>query len=88
MAAPLYFRHQSSIEHDTGDHPEGPDRIPAIEDAMEARGWLGYERREAPAGDAAGHASQSIPQRSRIEMMLPPRTSVKSAGVTLLRSTP
>ncbi|MEA2404363.1 MAG: hypothetical protein QOE08_1010 [Thermoleophilaceae bacterium] len=49
MAAPLYFRHQSSIEHDTGDHPEGPDRIPAIEDAMEARGWLGYERREAPA---------------------------------------
>ncbi len=49
MAAPLYFRHHSSLEHDTGDHPEGPGRIPAIEEAMEARGWLGYERREAPA---------------------------------------
>ncbi len=49
MAAPLYCRHPSSLEHDTGDHPEGPGRIPAIEEAMEARGWLGYERREAPA---------------------------------------
>jgi acetoin utilization deacetylase AcuC-like enzyme len=49
MAAPLYFRHHSSLEHDTGDHPEGPGRIPAIEEEMEARDWLGYERREAPA---------------------------------------
>jgi acetoin utilization deacetylase AcuC-like enzyme len=49
MAAPLYFRHHSSLEHDTGDHPEGPGRIPAIEEEMEARGWLGYQRREAPA---------------------------------------
>jgi acetoin utilization deacetylase AcuC-like enzyme len=48
IAAPLYFRHESSLEHDTGPHPEGPGRIPAIERELEARGWLGYERRDAP----------------------------------------
>ena len=48
IAAPLYFRHESSLEHDTGPHPEGPGRIPAIEREMERRAWLGYERREAP----------------------------------------
>jgi acetoin utilization deacetylase AcuC-like enzyme len=48
IARPLYFRHDSSLEHETGPHPEGPGRIPAIERELEARGWLGYERREAP----------------------------------------
>ena len=51
IAGPLYFRHDSSLEHDTGPHPEGPGRIPAIERAMEARGWLGFERRDAPEVD-------------------------------------
>ena len=48
IAPPLYFRHGSSLEHDTGPHPEGPGRIPAIESELERRGWIGYERREAP----------------------------------------
>jgi acetoin utilization deacetylase AcuC-like enzyme len=51
MAAPLYFRHSSSLEHDTGPHPEGAGRIPAIERAMEAREWLGFERRDAPRAE-------------------------------------
>jgi acetoin utilization deacetylase AcuC-like enzyme len=51
IAAPLYFRHDSSLDHQTGGHPEGPGRIPAIEREMESRDWLGYERREAPAAD-------------------------------------
>jgi acetoin utilization deacetylase AcuC-like enzyme len=51
MAAPLYFRHESSLEHDTGPHPEGPGRIPAIEEAMHERDWLGFERRDAPRVD-------------------------------------
>jgi acetoin utilization deacetylase AcuC-like enzyme len=51
IAAPLYFRHESSLEHDTGAHPEGPGRIPAIERELERRDWLGYERRNAPAVD-------------------------------------
>jgi acetoin utilization deacetylase AcuC-like enzyme len=53
MPPPLYFRHESSLEHDTGPHPEGPGRIPAIERAMQARNWLGFERREAPEVDMA-----------------------------------
>jgi acetoin utilization deacetylase AcuC-like enzyme len=54
IAAPLYFSHPSSLEHDTGyGHPERPERIRAIEAELESRGWSGYERREAPrASDA------------------------------------
>jgi acetoin utilization deacetylase AcuC-like enzyme len=48
IGAPLYFRHDSSLEHDTGPHPEGPGRIPAIERAMEESHWLGFELRDAP----------------------------------------
>ena len=51
MSAPLYFRSETSLEHETGPHPEGPGRIPAIEREMESRDWLGYERRDAPRVD-------------------------------------
>jgi acetoin utilization deacetylase AcuC-like enzyme len=47
--APLYLRHPSSLEHETGMHPERADRIRAIEGALAARDWLGWEVREAPA---------------------------------------
>jgi acetoin utilization deacetylase AcuC-like enzyme len=45
----LYLHHPSSLEHDTGPHPERADRIVAIERELASRGWLGYERAEAPA---------------------------------------
>jgi acetoin utilization deacetylase AcuC-like enzyme len=48
MAGALYLHHASSLEHDTGGHPEGAERIVAIERELESRGWLGYEREEAP----------------------------------------
>jgi len=51
MGEPLYVRHGSSLEHDTGLHPEGPGRIPAIEQELARREWLGYRRVEAPAVD-------------------------------------
>jgi acetoin utilization deacetylase AcuC-like enzyme len=51
MPAGLYFRHRSSLEHETGAHPENKARIPAIENELERRDWLGWERREAPAVD-------------------------------------
>jgi acetoin utilization deacetylase AcuC-like enzyme len=51
MGTPIYVRHASSLEHQTGLHPEGPGRIPAIEDELERRDWLGYRRVEAPAVD-------------------------------------
>ena len=49
MPAALYLHHPSSLEHDTGPHPERSERIVAIERELESRGWLGYEREEAPA---------------------------------------
>ena len=48
MGVPLYFRSESSLEHDTGPHPEGPGRIPAIERELERRDWVGFERVDAP----------------------------------------
>jgi acetoin utilization deacetylase AcuC-like enzyme len=45
--APVYLAHRSSLEHDTGPHPEQPARITAIERELAAREWLGYERRES-----------------------------------------
>ena len=48
----LFVRHDSSLRHDTGAHPENIRRIPAIEAAMEAAGWPGVERVEAPAATA------------------------------------
>jgi acetoin utilization deacetylase AcuC-like enzyme len=49
VGPPLYFSHPACLEHETGDHPERPARIEAIEAELDRRGWLGYERREAPA---------------------------------------
>jgi acetoin utilization deacetylase AcuC-like enzyme len=53
MPAGLYFRHPSSVEHETGAHPENKARIVAIENELERRGWLGWERREAPEAELA-----------------------------------
>lgn len=47
--APAYVRHESSLAHDTGEHPEGAARILAIERALAERDWLGFQRHEAPA---------------------------------------
>jgi acetoin utilization deacetylase AcuC-like enzyme len=53
MALPVAFHHPSSLEHDTGSHPEQPARISAIVAALEARGWAGYEPRLSPPADRA-----------------------------------
>ncbi|HEV7494594.1 histone deacetylase [Baekduia sp.] len=53
MAAPVLFHHPSSLQHDPGPHPEQPARIVAIERALEARGWLGFERRLSPQASRA-----------------------------------
>jgi acetoin utilization deacetylase AcuC-like enzyme len=53
MPAMQYFSHPLCLEHDPREglygHPEAPERLLAIEAAMAERGWLGWERREAPA---------------------------------------
>jgi acetoin utilization deacetylase AcuC-like enzyme len=49
----LYFSHPSSLEHDPSadvpGHPDTPARLIALERGLGERGWLGWERREAPA---------------------------------------
>jgi acetoin utilization deacetylase AcuC-like enzyme len=49
----LYFSHPACLAHDPAEglpgHPERPERLVAIEAALEEVDWLGWERREAPA---------------------------------------
>ena len=65
MGSALLFRHPSSLEHETGAHPESSGRIEAIEAELSARDWLGWELREAPAADLA--ALRAVHPESHIE---------------------
>jgi len=51
----LYFRDPTSLEHDPreqlAEHPDSPERIVAIDGAMDAHDWLGFEVRPAGAAD-------------------------------------
>src|SRR5436190_10325853 len=49
----LYMAHPSSLEHDTGAHPENASRLEAIEATLERAGWPDLERVEAPAATVA-----------------------------------
>jgi acetoin utilization deacetylase AcuC-like enzyme len=42
--ASVFLAHPSSLEHDTGAHPEQAARITAIERELAERDWLGFER--------------------------------------------
>lgn len=56
----IYLRHASSLEHDPCEHlaghPDTPERIVAIEHAMAARDWLGFEVLDAPVVSEAALA--------------------------------
>jgi acetoin utilization deacetylase AcuC-like enzyme len=47
----VFLEHPSSLEHETGAHPEQPARIVAIERELERRGSFGFERVGSPAVD-------------------------------------
>jgi acetoin utilization deacetylase AcuC-like enzyme len=47
VARPL-FRHDSSLRHDTGSHPERAARIVAIEQELAARDWCGFAPQDSP----------------------------------------
>jgi acetoin utilization deacetylase AcuC-like enzyme len=53
MTPPVLLRHPSSLEHDTGAHPESARRIVAIERALGERDWLGWDARLSPAAARA-----------------------------------
>jgi acetoin utilization deacetylase AcuC-like enzyme len=44
----VFLEHPSSLEHDTGAHPEQAARITAIERELSARDYLGFERVLSP----------------------------------------
>jgi acetoin utilization deacetylase AcuC-like enzyme len=49
MAAPaVLLTHPSSVEHDTGENPERAARIIAIEQALRAADWCGYQPVQSP----------------------------------------
>jgi acetoin utilization deacetylase AcuC-like enzyme len=47
----VLLQHPSSLEHETGPHPEQPARIVAIERELSRRDYLGYELVESPVVD-------------------------------------
>jgi acetoin utilization deacetylase AcuC-like enzyme len=48
-SAPVWLEHPSSLEHDTGRHPEQAARITAIERELAQHDWLGFDRMSSPA---------------------------------------
>ena len=50
---PLYFHHPECLEHDPRahipGHPDTPERLTAIQEALAGEEWLGWKRRLAPA---------------------------------------
>src|SRR5436309_14607393 len=45
----LLYTHPACLDHDPGDyHPESPDRLRAVLEALEAPEFAGLDRREAP----------------------------------------
>ena len=53
----LYFSHPACLEHDPRahipEHPDTPERLSAIERALAAHDWMGWERRVAPPAQEA-----------------------------------
>ncbi|MEJ7797678.1 MAG: histone deacetylase [Solirubrobacteraceae bacterium] len=77
MPGPVLLRHPSSLEHDTGAHPESPSRIVAIERALSERDWLGWDVRLSPAASrAAVEAVHPARHVDRIE-----RLSARGGGM-------
>ena len=70
MSEPVLFRHPSSLEHDTGAHPENARRIVAIERALSERDWLGWDVRTSPAATREQIARVHAPEHiDRIEAL-------------------
>jgi acetoin utilization deacetylase AcuC-like enzyme len=66
VSAGVYLSHPASLEHDPSahspGHPDTPERLIVLERALAQRGWLGWQRREAPA---AGERQLELVHRAR-----------------------
>jgi acetoin utilization deacetylase AcuC-like enzyme len=64
----LYITHKAFLEHDTGHgHPEQPDRLRAVNDALSADAFKTLKREEAPLADLA--AIERVHPRAYVEMV-------------------
>jgi acetoin utilization deacetylase AcuC-like enzyme len=61
----IYLTHPSSLEHDTGPHPENAGRLRAIEAALREAGGIRLERAEAPA--ATAEQLERVHSRSHVQ---------------------
>jgi acetoin utilization deacetylase AcuC-like enzyme len=66
-AAPVLLVHPSSLDHNTGPHPEQPARIAAIDRALAACGDLGFVRVSSPAVDRA--VLEAVHPASHVELI-------------------
>jgi acetoin utilization deacetylase AcuC-like enzyme len=66
-APPVLLQHPSSLEHDTGPHPERPARIVAIDRALAGRGYLGFERISSPQAERS--VLRAVHPEHHIEMV-------------------
>jgi acetoin utilization deacetylase AcuC-like enzyme len=64
---PLWLHHPASLAHDIPGHPERPDRILALEAAMERGAWFGWERALAP--EASSEALTAVHPESHVEFL-------------------
>ena len=70
MVPAVLLRHSSSLEHDTGAHPEQAARIVVLERELSRRDWLGWEVRESPAAPRAALETVHPPEHvDRIEAL-------------------
>jgi len=59
---PVFLAHPSSLEHDTGPHPENASRLVALERELEGRDWLGFARLQSPAVERSALTAVHPPQ--------------------------
>jgi acetoin utilization deacetylase AcuC-like enzyme len=64
-AAPVLLMHESSLEHETGAHPERPERIVAITTELGAHDWAGYEL--VPSPPAPAQALTAVHSEAHVE---------------------
>jgi acetoin utilization deacetylase AcuC-like enzyme len=73
---PVFLHHRSSLDHDTGAHPERAARIVAIERELEQLGWLGFELVDSPAVER--ETLTAVHRDSHVELI--ERASARGGG--------
>ncbi len=86
--ATLYYTHQAFIDHETGPyHPESPDRLRAIWEALDAPEFEDLDRREPPEATLAQiHRVHPHSHVSEVLSAIPARGTAHIDGDTVVSS--